>query len=54
MEEIFRNQKQFAALLGTTDRTLRRKLTEAGIQLPKGLFSPETQRMIRKALGFSE
>ena len=52
--ETYRNQKQFAALLGTTDRTLRRKLAIAGITLPKGLLSPETQRMIRKALGFDE
>jgi transcriptional antiterminator len=52
--ETFRNQKEFATSLGITDRTLRRKLTAANITLPKGLLSPETQQMIRKALGFNE
>lgn len=52
--EKFRNQKEFATDLGTTDRTLRRKLASVNITLPKGLLSPETQQMIKKALGFSE
>jgi hypothetical protein len=50
----FRNRKEFAANLGIDDRTLRRKLATANIKLPKGLLSPETQRMIRTALGFDE
>jgi hypothetical protein len=52
--ETFRNQKEFAVDLGINDRTLRRKLAAANIKLPKGLLSPETQQMIRRALGFSE
>jgi transcriptional antiterminator len=50
----FRNQKEFSADLGITDRTLRRKLATANIILPKGLLSPETQQMIKSALGFNE
>ena len=52
--ETFKNQKQFAAALGINDRTLRRKLGKLEIELPKGLLSPETQQMIKKALGFNE
>ena len=52
--EKFRNQKEFATDLGITDRTLRRKLANVNVALPKGLLSPETQQMIKKALGFSE
>ncbi len=52
--EKFRNRKEFATHLGTTDRTLRRKLIEAKITLPKGLLSPQDQQMIKKALGFNE
>ena len=52
--ETYKNQKEFATDLGIIDRTLRRKLAIVGIKLPKGLLSPETQQMIKKALGFSE
>ncbi len=50
----FRTRKEFAYNIGITDRSLRRKLTEANIILPKGLLSPQVQQMIKKALGFDE
>ena len=52
--EQYRNHKEFAAHLGTTDRTLRRKLKQANITVPKGLLSPQTQQMIKEVLGFNE
>ena len=48
----FRNRKEFAEKLGTSTRTLERKLIALQIELPKGLLSPKDQLMIREALGF--
>jgi hypothetical protein len=50
----FRNRKEFASKLGIDARTLRRKLADAKILLPKGLLSPQDQQMIKEALGFNE
>ena len=50
----FRNRKEFAATLGIDARTLKRKLAKAKLTLPKGILSPQTQQMIKEALGFDE
>ena len=52
--ETFKSQKEVATDFAITPHTLRRKLAKVGIKLPKGLLSPETQQMIKKALGFNE
>jgi hypothetical protein len=50
----FRNRKEFAAILGIDERTLRDKLKDAQIELPKGLISPKDQQMIKDFFGFKE
>lgn len=50
----FRNRKEFAEMLGIDVRTLRRKLKEAQITLPKGILSPQDQEMIKDFFGFNE
>ena len=48
----FVTRLEFAASLGLSIRSFERRLIALGIELPKGLISPQDQLMIRKAFGF--
>lgn len=51
--EKFRSREEFAKDLGLSSSTLRRKIKEKNIIVPKGLLSPDVQRQIKIALGVS-
>lgn len=47
-------KSQLANLLGLSLRTLQRKLKGAGLNIPRGLISPDSQIQILFKLGYSE
>lgn len=47
-------KSQLAYLLGLSLRTLQRKLKGAGLNIPRGLISPDCQIKILYELGYSE
>ncbi|MCB0531767.1 MAG: hypothetical protein H6574_13580 [Lewinellaceae bacterium] len=51
MEQGFKTRDELAKELNISYSTLRRKVKKAGISIPKGLLSPETQSKIKHALG---
>ncbi len=51
--EGFKTRRQMADEFEISVDTLRRKLQKKNIELPKGALSPESQAIIRKALGKS-
>ena len=47
-----RFKKEIAEEMGYSVRTLQRRLKEAGIEIPRGLISPEKQLEIFQTLGW--
>lgn len=47
-------KSQLANLLGLSLRTLQRKLKGAGLHIPRGLISPDSQTLILYQLGYSD
>lgn len=45
-------RREIANLLGIGEHTLKRKLKEKGISLPKGLVTPQAQKNIFDALWY--
>ena len=54
MEQEFKTRKAFIFELRFATRTFERKVKNAHILIPKGLLSPQTQKLIRDSLGFLE
>ena len=52
MEQEFKTRKAFIYELRFATRTFERKVKNAQISIPKGLLSPQTQKLIRDSLGF--
>jgi hypothetical protein len=50
----YKSKEQIAAELGISLRTLQRKLQKAGLDVPRGFLSPETQNLIYTRLGCRE
>lgn len=49
--EKFITRKQLAFEIGLDHKTLRKRIKESGLELPKGLISPVKAREIRIKLG---
>ncbi|MBK8965688.1 MAG: hypothetical protein IPM36_03225 [Lewinellaceae bacterium] len=47
----FKPRFQFAEELGMSYATFRRRLIELGIEIPSGLLSPKTQKIVLDAFG---
>lgn len=52
MEQTLKPRKAFASELGIAIRTFERKIKDAHLTIPKGLLSPQTQKIIRDSLGY--
>lgn len=47
-------KKELALEMGLSLRTFQRRLVDAGIEIPRGLISPDEQKFIYKKLGWRD